>query len=667
MLSCAIILNLASLCTFATGQNWTVGTDGKGRWFYGQYSQLGSRGFFGPYNVDLSATGDFASINGWMGVQNYQNPSNLNILTSGTNSNGTTTVFELNPKADFGWASVGGRYKIVPYDTGTKPGSEVSISPGEWTNWAIGITPPVGGAIFVGKSLFQHGCGLQYSWNRTQEYLLFESHPVAMPDFLGKLFPRLVRHPVTGPIGACPKKICRTPVSCPPNVPKCQKMTDKKYLEYFPFMDDEDIADCLDAGECVAVDPCDDCPEGTFVVRRELNTGERPIHIIYEGHTAYEETCDNSAYLKIGFGVLPWQRAIVISAPVIPILYPSFWNAFDVNIAERVNLLAYLAWNNDVIDFQVGALYSATHMGPELAPTALIRNGFPTTERYINEGWIYAKYWNGWLKLRTELDWFSRELRFQRSLDGTFFGVPDNIDGSGSLFAPHFVQSLRFMADASVCFGPLMLTAFYSHMPGPDRRHGILIKKQPFINDVAQAGLDPFYPISTLLAYRFGAGANSPGDMTDTSVIAGRIDYAVAANLNVNASFLHATRVSHGYGWGWIRPSQTNFGRVEYLETNAAVQAAIGGRSPFTENIPAIPSRDLGWEVDVGIFWKLLDQFILDLTVSYWQPGKWFNYACVDKSVPGWDVPTAANNWGINPNRTIDPVLGIELGLLASF
>jgi len=260
---------------------------------------------------------------------------------------------------------------------------------------------------------------------------------------------------------------------------------------------------------------------------------------------------------------------------------------------------------------------------------------------------------------------FATASRYQRSSDGTFFGAPNNTDGSGSLFAPQFIESLRFMADAHVQFGPAVFALFYSHMPGADRRHGILIRKQPFISAVPQVALDPFSPVTTLLAYRFGGGVNSPGDLSDASVIAGRIDYALAANLSVHASILHATRVSHGYGWGWIRPALNNFGQVAYDAELATF--LVPPRTPFTENIPAIPSRDLGWEVGTGLTWQLLQQFIVEFTLSYWKPGRWFNYACVDKSVTGWDNPTAANNWGINPARTIDPVLGIELVILSSF
>jgi hypothetical protein len=108
------------------------------------------------------------------------------------------------------------------------------------------------------------------------------------------------------------------------------------------------------------------------------------------------------------------------------------------------------------------------------------------------------------------------------------------------------------------------------------------------------------------------------------------------------------------------------FGQVDY-DTELRAYLEQQGRNPFTENVPAIPDRDLGWEVCAGVHWQLLNQFSVDLNFSYWRPGMWFGYACIDKSVPGWNNPSATNNWGINPDRTIDPIMGIELVMLSSF
>jgi hypothetical protein len=87
----------------------------------------------------------------------------------------------------------------------------------------------------------------------------------------------------------------------------------------------------------------------------------------------------------------------------------------------------------------------------------------------------------------------------------------------------------------------------------------------------------------------------------------------------------------------------------------------------FAAPAPSIPDNDLGWEIMGGVVWKLLEGWAVSARISYWKPGKWFNYACVDRAVANWDIPTAANLWGINPNRTIDPVVGLELFVGTSY
>jgi len=195
-------------------------------------------------------------------------------------------------------------------------------------------------------------------------------------------------------------------------------------------------------------------------------------------------------------------------------------------------------------------------------------------------------------------------------------------------------------------------------MPGPDRRHGILIDRQPFVQDERRAAFGVFEPYSILLSYYFGGGVNAPGYLSDASIFALKFDYALAANLLIEGSVLRAFRTSHGYGLGYIRPDPlaTRFGQVEYKDQGS-----------FLVPSPAIPDNDLGWELTAGCTWQLLERFVAGLRVAYWVPGKWFNYACIDRSVSNWDSPGPANHWGINPDREIDPVLGMEFRLSASF
>jgi len=164
------------------------------------------------------------------------------------------------------------------------------------------------------------------------------------------------------------------------------------------------------------------------------------------------------------------------------------------------------------------------------------------------------------------------------------------------------------------------------------------------------------------MAYLYGGGVNADAYINGASVYAAKFDYMIAANLALECSLLYATRTSDGYGYGYVRPAPTGqFGTVDYAV-----------RGTFLDPAPGIPDNSLGWEFTGGFVWKLLEtadagDFTLGARFSYWKPGGWFKYACVDRSVAGWDIPAAQNNWGVNQNRDIAPIFGFEIRLGASY
>lgn len=68
-----------------------------------------------------------------------------------------------------------------------------------------------------------------------------------------------------------------------------------------------------------------------------------------------------------------------------------------------------------------------------------------------------------------------------------------------------------------------------------------------------------------------------------------------------------------------------------------------------------------------GIFRAQIQRFLLFPVISNCKYGAWFNYACVDKSVPNWITPTSSNNYGTTPNRSIDAIMGVRVDLTSSF
>ena len=153
------------------------------------------------------------------------------------------------------------------------------------------------------------------------------------------------------------------------------------------------------------------------------------------------------------------------------------------------------------------------------------------------------------------------------------------------------------MIECGAVAGPAKISFLWAYYPGPDRRGGKLIDRQPTVGTAftPNGGVNLYLPYSFLLGYNYGSGNNSitrssnHGYITDASTYGVRLDYAVAANLNAYATFLYADRISQGYGWGWIRPDPAdNFGGAPI--TDPALQYGNSGAARYgtATNGPAI-------------------------------------------------------------------------------
>lgn len=541
---CSDVLVLSVLVAVAylsatSAQAWDFSLSGDYTWTYETYAQLGSKGFFGQYDVDRSTpAGDLASFNGWFGPALG--------LVSGSKATQTEMSIGLYPHIRINPATgVTGKYRIASwkdvtggsYLIGTAPGINVPVSEGQWALWWFYARTPWCNA-FYGKRPFDVGCGLQFdgTGNRTQEALVLTT-------------------------------------------------------DYGPF--------------------------------------------------------------RLGLGVFPWKDV----SPDYPGVTRA-WNIADDSRSVSRHLMGFFSFFYGPVEFGFGTIHASFGQGPESQITATLRNSFPRTDTDLLEGWAYVKYNDGRIFCSFESDCYYRNDRYQRSQDGTFHGNPENADGNGSVFAPKYVESWRYMVESGFLVGPAKLTFFYSFLPGPDRRHGVLIDRQPYVLQPEQGNTLLFAPYSILLAGMYAAGINAVDYnrgyyFSDASVFALKIDFAIAANLNVAGSVLYADRVSHGYGWGFISPTAN--GGVQYVR-----------RGTFRAPVPAIPESSLGWEAGLGISWAMLDNWNLYARGACWQPGRWFGYACVDRSVAGWSEPKTSNSWGVIAGRQVDPVLGLQI-LLTTF
>ena len=65
-----VVMVLMTMLSWEQVNAWEASATGSLNWEYESYGQLGSNGFFGPYDVDLGGgTPDAAVANAWLGVQ----------------------------------------------------------------------------------------------------------------------------------------------------------------------------------------------------------------------------------------------------------------------------------------------------------------------------------------------------------------------------------------------------------------------------------------------------------------------------------------------------------------------------------------------------------------------------------------------------------------------
>lgn len=413
--------------------------------------------------------------------------------------------------------------------------------------------------------------------------------------------------------------------------------------------------------------------------------GKRPFSfgtgLILDGedNTTYEGLLYVVPYgpFRIGGAWMPWTSTQA---------YPAF---SDKNAVQSLRVGAFVTYDSGPMSAGVISELIQWHTGPEsqnslntevAEPNAAgSRWAFVPNDNVLNYFTGFVKYNNGRFFFNAEGTYIKVDTHHQKNMANLDWNNLNLPGGSFSAFAPSYIDHARYMTEFGVYSGPAKATLLWGYVEGgEDRRNGIKIDRQADTRGLpAFSNYSVFRPYSILLVWDYGTGNGSytsrananlqaigsdNGYVTDANIYAGRLDYAVAANLNVYGSFLWAERLSKGYGWGYIRPLSATEGTVFYQN-----------KSSNNNPAPAIPDNALGYEIDWGCDWQLLEGYTISAAFGYWVPGKWFSYACVDRSIPGWDqIPGAGpyvtgGSWGVNPNRTIDPVFGMDFQLRVEF
>jgi hypothetical protein len=152
--------------------------------------------------------------------------------------------------------------------------------------------------------------------------------------------------------------------------------------------------------------------------------------------------------------------------------------------------------------------------------------------------------------------------------------------------------------------------------------------------------------------------ADEHGMMTDAYCFAGRLDYALASNLNLWASYIWAHRLER---------AGTFFGQYQSSGSLAAGSIpnlqefyAKAGRSFGTAN-DYVSNGFIGWEMNFGTDWQLLENFTFKTRYSYWQPGDWFKEAYQAVVVTaGGEALTTGVLYSRDPIHAVQTSLSIE-------
>ncbi len=385
-----------------------------------------------------------------------------------------------------------------------------------------------------------------------------------------------------------------------------------------------------------------------------LSLGKRPsawgMGLTYEEYTAGSNSVSLSVPygpLTIGFSVYPGRRSNHGQA---------FSNDDDGSNTREVNW----AWGVDYSSAMVKTGFAVGHTERSRPAERYLTITADDETRYRHDLELkyYLKYNNGRFFANAEIDYYDR--RVEELGDQTF--------------GQQYVEALVYGAEAGVYAGPAKFTLFAFNGTDNDRRHGVVIKEGNFFSLSGDFGnsYTVCYPYTYIMGFHYGGGnawgrdyvsgiGNGRGRWTSGLLLAARVDYAVAANLNIYGSVAHATQWNKSFGWGYI-------GIADGTGDDGLGLVTMSVKGTLANPSPAIPDDDMGWEYGTGVDWKLLEGLTLRVKAHYWQPGNWWKYACVSKTNSNWANPANDTTlWGTNPDRNIDAVYGYNVMLTADF
>jgi predicted porin len=296
----------------------------------------------------------------------------------------------------------------------------------------------------------------------------------------------------------------------------------------------------------------------------------------------------------------------------------------------------------------------------------LTTEGRPAADRWSWDSNIWMKYFNGRFFLNAEVNHFYQVESGRGVAQGTApnFRVRQNRDQDAWLYG----------VELGGLAGPAKLTFNYVRATGDDPS----TRKTSEDASVGGSGVSSCYinPWGYLMYEYYGTGsawdAAGKGAPTNFHHVGARIDYALAANLNLWAVYSRAWRDQPNA----FRLAGDDLHRAHDFDNDDILDAQGGG------TVVAVPqhANDIGAEIGLGVDWKLLEQFTWKTKVSWWQPGSWWSYAYPNTTMIYANTPIGPGpppyGYALAPDqalarrglgRSIDPLLAVETQFLVEF
>ncbi len=285
-----------------------------------------------------------------------------------------------------------------------------------------------------------------------------------------------------------------------------------------------------------------------------------------------------------------------------------------------------------------------------------------------------VKYNNGRFFFNAEADWFNQWNTGRGvapitagGLTEPFVNRPVNVNENNNAW--------MYGVELGCLCGPGKITANYVRSTGDDPSTRFTSED----GATAEQGISSAYmkDWGYLMYWLYGTGttwdADGYGQPTNLHHVGVRLDYAVASNLNLSAVYSNAWRDqpnAYRLGGDYVGGIRTF--------TNADIFTAQNGG--FAGHAVPNDHRYVGWEVDVDIAWKLLENLTWNTKLAFWQPGNWWTAAFPDtaavyRTIGGvaLPAPAAANNAAGEvratgrTDRGISPLFAVETSFLIPF